>query len=283
MLYQQIFNADQHGHDILNYRNRAFPWPHLHSRAVLICMDLGTLFLKLGKHTETVLPGQCALILPNQLYSLKASPTCNFWLHTFQPSLLPSFFNTVGKRTAATAIFTADPKALDYYRSVCLHLPPDFDPADPMSCCIQSFLPRDIPKLKLKASLYGVLACYLEQVPLTDHPSSDEMLFIRIVEYVSVHYKEELTLSSVAEIFGYEAHYLCRCMKRAADVPFRTLINSYRIDHARSLLDSTDLPVTQIALECGYSCLRTFNRVFLESEGITPREYRQMLLRSGGM
>lgn len=49
----------------------------------------------------------------------------------------------------------------------------------------------------------------------------------------------------------------------------------FRIEKAKELLDSTELTVTEIARECGYSSYNYFVRQFKSSEGIAPSEYRK--------
>ena len=48
----------------------------------------------------------------------------------------------------------------------------------------------------------------------------------------------------------------------------------FRIDKAKSLLTDTDMTVTDIARECGYSSYNYFVRQFKTAEGMSPSEYR---------
>ncbi len=50
---------------------------------------------------------------------------------------------------------------------------------------------------------------------------------------------------------------------------------TFRIEKAKELLDSTDMTVTEIARECGYSSYNYFVRQFRSIEGIAPSEYRK--------
>ena len=47
-----------------------------------------------------------------------------------------------------------------------------------------------------------------------------------------------------------------------------------RINRACKLLGEDSLNITEIANECGFSTIRTFNRVFLKTVGMTPKAYR---------
>jgi len=39
------------------------------------------------------------------------------------------------------------------------------------------------------------------------------------------------------------------------------------------------MPVTQVALQCGFNSIATFNRVFREMRGCTPTQYRVIYTR----
>lgn len=51
-------------------------------------------------------------------------------------------------------------------------------------------------------------------------------------------------------------------------------LNYYRLERASYLLTSTDLPVTQVAMDCGFNDLSYFIRSFKKYRGITPKKYR---------
>lgn len=58
---------------------------------------------------------------------------------------------------------------------------------------------------------------------------------------------------------------------------FNRLVNRYRIEHARNLLEKpaqAHRPILDIALESGFASLGPFNRAFKETTGLTPRRYR---------
>jgi AraC-type DNA-binding domain-containing proteins len=52
-------------------------------------------------------------------------------------------------------------------------------------------------------------------------------------------------------------------------------LNQYRLARALEALETTDLPVTTIALENGFNTVSYFNRQFKDKFHLTPREYRK--------
>lgn len=73
------------------------------------------------------------------------------------------------------------------------------------------------------------------------------------------------------------------CSRRMAEVRFREVsghsilqeIQSVRVERAKQLLAKTDLPVCDIAIQCGYSTTEQLRRLFLVREGKTPRDWRR--------
>ena len=81
------------------------------------------------------------------------------------------------------------------------------------------------------------------------------------------------TLMDLAADLGYEKHYLSRCFNAKLKSGFSQYVNWYRIDHAKSLLAGTSLPISEIAFRSGFCTIRSFNRAFAELVGSTPSEY----------
>ena len=51
-------------------------------------------------------------------------------------------------------------------------------------------------------------------------------------------------------------------------------MNEHRLNYVVTLLEYTDMPITDICLEAGFQSKRTFNRAFQEKYRKTPREYK---------
>ncbi len=75
------------------------------------------------------------------------------------------------------------------------------------------------------------------------------------------------------------ADYVRKQFRRFYNCPPVAYLNRLRIDAARKLLLTTDLPVAQIAARCGFSDVKYFARIFHRETGFNTREYRA---RNGG-
>lgn len=101
-----------------------------------------------------------------------------------------------------------------------------------------------------------------------------------VLEYIEEHYDEELSLELLASIAGMNARYFCKFFYSHTQYTPINYVNFYRIEQASFLLNFTDLPITQIAINCGFWESSYFTKVFKKFKGISPYKYRQCFKRS---
>lgn len=95
-----------------------------------------------------------------------------------------------------------------------------------------------------------------------------------IITYVNEHYMEKITLDEMAAQTGFSKEYFCRFFKQHMGITFLRYLNEVRISHAGRLLTTTDLPVSEVMNESGFTNQTIFNRLFKELYGMTPRQSR---------
>ena len=80
--------------------------------------------------------------------------------------------------------------------------------------------------------------------------------------------------ADLARELNVSENVLSRVINSAFAKSFRKLLNDHRVDEAKLLLRDSDLQVTQIAFDVGFNSLASFNRVFKDTTGVAPTEYR---------
>ena len=99
---------------------------------------------------------------------------------------------------------------------------------------------------------------------------------MRTILYLQQNFRQPLTLGQAASATGTSPNYLSALFSKQLRINFHSLLNAMRLNHALDMLRHSNLPVTEICYDCGFSSLRTFNRVFIDSFGMTPRQIRSM-------
>ena len=97
----------------------------------------------------------------------------------------------------------------------------------------------------------------------------------QVISYIHTHYQEDISLEQLAKIFYISPYYLCREFKRHMDCTMVQYLNVTRIMNAQRKLVETDLNITQVSQETGFSNLTHFNRVFKSVTGMTPSGYQK--------
>lgn len=95
-----------------------------------------------------------------------------------------------------------------------------------------------------------------------------------ICAYIAEHYPEPITLTELAQQFGFHPNYFSGAFRDMAGISFQDYVMGQRLNEAKRLLRKSELSVRQIALQVGYNSQSYFQRVFKKEEGVTPMEYR---------
>jgi AraC-like DNA-binding protein len=113
---------------------------------------------------------------------------------------------------------------------------------------------------------------------LKTYSSNNQGRVSKLMQFIQENFRTEITLEQAASVADLQLHSFCRFFKQLTHHTFSDFLNEVRIGFACKLLQQSDLPVTQVAYECGYSNISYFNRTFKKIHGITPRDYRQKLI-----
>ncbi len=126
-------------------------------------------------------------------------------------------------------------------------------------------------------SLLGDLGRELGRLLVLPAPVGDVRID-RVVRYLQVHFQDHLALRDIARSVGLGPQYFCSLFKAQMGCSFVQYVRRLRLAHARELLRSTDMDVTQVAFESGFHDATYFGQIFKAAEGVTPSQYR----RQGG-
>lgn len=102
----------------------------------------------------------------------------------------------------------------------------------------------------------------------------DHRFLEQVNAYIYKHYGEGLTLKKVSEAVGYHKDYLSRKFHECMNMPFKTYVKLFMITRAKEMLLSEDKNMEEIAYDCGFGSIVTFNRSFKEVVGMTPSKYK---------
>lgn len=101
-----------------------------------------------------------------------------------------------------------------------------------------------------------------------------ESIVRHIKRYIKNNLSEELNRNKIAGEACMSPDYVSRVFRQETGTQLTEYITNVRMEEARHLLESTNLPVGEIAYRVGYYNIAYFSRVFRIRNGATPAEYR---------
>jgi AraC-like DNA-binding protein len=98
----------------------------------------------------------------------------------------------------------------------------------------------------------------------------------RIFAYLYQNYDNpEMSMEKAASNAYLSKFYFARFFRERTGMTFHTYLSKYRINRVQELLQETDDPITDIAYNCGFASIKTFNRLFKLYTGVSPSDYRR--------
>ncbi len=102
----------------------------------------------------------------------------------------------------------------------------------------------------------------------------------RAREFLHDRFSEPITLAEIAQEVGIHPAHLSQVFHKHYNCTIGTYLRRRRIDFACQSLASTDLPLSRIALEAGFSDQSHLTRTFKQHIGMPPAQYRDLLRKS---
>ncbi|MFQ9978373.1 AraC family transcriptional regulator [Clostridium cadaveris] len=98
----------------------------------------------------------------------------------------------------------------------------------------------------------------------------------KVQDYIERNYFKDTSVEKLAEVAGFSKYHFNRIFKRVLNESISQYVNRIRIEHSLFLVGyRTEISLTDIALELGYTDSATFSRAFKTYYGISPSSYRK--------
>lgn len=129
------------------------------------------------------------------------------------------------------------------------------------------------PLVDMHGKLVGIAGISSDlNVPENTHPAFHKM--VQVEAYIQKNYSQNISLADLTAIAGVSIAQLERYCKKIYQLTPRQMISKTRLQVATELL-STQLPITEIGLRCGYTDHSAFCRQFKLHTSMSPTMYRK--------
>lgn len=120
----------------------------------------------------------------------------------------------------------------------------------------------------------------LVQQEQSSNTDQDLHLLKQMLEYIRTHYPERISLQQIAASAGICRSKCCRIFRAYLHSSPNNYLTSFRLEKAMDLLRDSDISISEVAYNCGFSSASYFTEQFSRYKGITPTSYRSR--RSNG-
>lgn len=233
---------------------------HSHSQYELLAFHDGITYIQMDSHTQLMEGGQCCLLRPRTYHLRRCS----------------------GDTTKFCTLFIQGPETspLAALKVPCRKLNCGQDVLAWFSVLEKELLSRDIgTDNNIEALVSLILVAVLRELDGQQNQIVDQQSVLAryedsIDDFFSLHYAEEIHIGDLAEQIGITPRHLARIMQHSYGCTFRQRLLEIRLYHAREYLTTTQLPISQIAIRCGFTAESAFSAAFRKSVGCTPTQYR---------
>lgn len=139
-------------------------------------------------------------------------------------------------------------------------------------CALEDGFSPDARKQLLALLMYPIARSAGRESQL---PRADAQRLQDAMRHLFRHFREDITLASLAEKSGYTPNHFSRLFHESCGIRFVDFLCRLRLNYARTQLLTTDLSVSHIARISGFSSDSNFFRTFRKETGLSPLEFRR--------
>lgn len=247
---------------LLEEQNLTFPL-HLHKTAELLIVQEGSMSITIADKNYLLHEGNLLVIFPGQLHEYNSHKAgSKSYIIIFQPASFPEYAEQLKQ------FHPSNPFIPGYLLN-----------EDVFLAIERLYSPTITTNLKA-AWLNLILAHIFPAFHLEKNTENNEThLISRIIEYLSIHFTEPVTLDILAKEMHINKFHLSHTFADKFHSSLTEYLNKLRTEKAIRLLTATNYSIEKTGALSGFETQRTFNRVFKSQTGLTPSAYRKKHLK----
>lgn len=259
------------------YESGSFMW-HWHPEIEITYVKKGTMCYKVNNLVYHLKEGDIVFNNSGALHSgtMENQEDCSYIPVTFDPRLIYGFFqSTINSKYV-------DPVLQDsLLPAICI------DQSEPWHEPFREYLLRiidldekkpDFYELDITICLQSMWRLLLEHITYEPQASRENSLeydrIKKILSYIEENYQNKITLNDIAGHIHLCESECTRLFKRHMNTTLFAFLQEYRIERSLEFLQAGE-PISDVALNTGFSDPNYYSKVFAKIKGCSPREYRK--------
>ena len=259
----------------INLDETTIPW-HWHQELEFIYVTEGKVKLKTSSRSYIFGEKEAFFMNTNTLCALENIDHCRLESHLFDPTFLGGHFMSIFETKYLNPVLQSKKIDVVVIRGETENQKRILKKIQQLGV-LQNKVDVEFQTRNLLSEIWLLL---LEEIKNMDEQdvmtnTQNQERLMTMLSFIHENYAKKLSLAEIAQSASVSKRECLRCFQNGIhESPFDYLI-AYRIECAKKMLKSTDVPITEIALEAGFSNSAYFSKIFRRECGETPRKYRE--------
>ncbi len=237
------------------------PIRHMHNQVEMIYFQKGSANVLYNFQEFHIKEGELVLFFPHMIHAFQEIEPISYLLTIFESSVFPNFYRCFNQQEI---------QGSPVISKTLLHSDVDYALEQ---LCTREELQQQTPLTESFLSI--ILAHLLQTFPLEMQKDRSQQHFIYLaLQYLNENFTKTVVLDQIAQELSMSRGHLSRSFNQFVGCSLTQYLHHLRIERAKDLLRSTDLPVTNVAGDCGFDSLSSFFRVFKSATHCSPKEFR---------
>ncbi|MBR5419677.1 MAG: helix-turn-helix domain-containing protein [Lachnospiraceae bacterium] len=263
------------------YKERYYK-AHWHSYGEILLVGPGkTNIYSVGKNTYELVPDDLVLVWPMEMHSIVDADRKEALVIQFSNAFINSLFDLRRimhmYRNLHIICIHAHPELAAKLKDITMKMKEIFftERQDKEIRCCMLLMEFMLTLLDYRKELAPELG---EEDP---YAYADDVMrrMMSVTDYIKNNLTaDDLSQGAMAQMAGISRDYFSRIFKNVTGMNYSKWLNTIRLEKASELLAEEGRTLTEVAMLSGFQSIPSFNRVFREEKGMSPGEYRALLI-----
>lgn len=132
----------------------------------------------------------------------------------------------------------------------------------------------EMAKSQLMSFVMAVANLSRDKTSLQKSTIEDDSVIVLAIDYIQKNYQNQIKINDIARACHLSETHFRRLFETNMSISPLQYVNLVRIDYACRKLRNTKMPIQNIATDCGFVTLSSFNRNFKNLMGMSPKDWR---------
>lgn len=254
---------------------------HKHNFFEFVYVDKGFMVHNHNGHTHILTAGDVFCIVPGQIHMYTMGYEATIYNILFEKNEFGSFIEEISSLGILKDIFECRE---DIFPSIKISIPQRHELVSLLDTIIKENEEKKCGwRTALRIHMLEFLLFFVRVHSEAEHEIKGDAgekavyygYILKTLKFIEENYMNDINSADIAENVGISSDYITKQFKKELDMTPLDYLRKYRIAKAIELIKTTDMSISDISSACGFNDLSLFSRVFKQTFGLTPRDFKK--------